>query len=69
MIAKSDLKDLSVHTEMYVDSFVEIAEAGKITGKRKALDRGRQVFAFAAGSDNLYKYIDRNPEVMGAPVD
>ena len=69
MIAQSDLTDLSVHTEMYVDSFVEIAEAGKITGKKKALDKGRQVFAFAAGSEKLYKYVNKNPEVVGAPVD
>jgi butyryl-CoA:acetate CoA-transferase len=69
MIAQSDLKDLSVHTEMYVDGFVDMAMAGKITGKNKALDKGRQVFAFAAGSQKLYDYIDHNPEVMGAPVD
>ena len=69
MIAQSDLKDLSVHTEMYVDGFVDMAMAGKITGRNKALDKGRQVFAFAAGSQKLYDYIDRNPEVMAAPVD
>ena len=69
MIAQSDLKDLSVHTEMYVDAFVDMAAAGKITGRHKALDRGRQVFAFAAGSKKLYDYVNRNPEVMGAPVD
>ena len=69
MIAQSDLKDLSVHTEMYVDAFVEISKAGKITGKKKNLDRGRQVFAFAAGTEELYKFINRNPDVMGAPVD
>ena len=69
MIARSDLKDLSIHTEMYVDSFVEIAEAGKVTGKQKPLDKGRQVFAFAAGSQKMYDYVNRNPEVMAAPVD
>ena len=69
MIAQSDLKDLSVHTEMYVDGFVDMAMAGKITGKNKALDKGRQVFAFAAGTKKLYDYIDRNPDVMAAPVD
>ena len=69
MIAQSDLKDLSVHTEMYVDAFVDMAAAGKITGKQKALDKGRQVFAFAAGTKKLYDYIDRNPDVMAAPVD
>ena len=69
MIAQSDLKDLSVHTEMYVDSFVDMANAGKITGRCKKLDNGRQVFAFAAGTKKLYDYINHNPEVMAAPVD
>ena len=68
MIAESDLKDLGVHTEMYVDGFVDIAAAGKINGKCKSVDRGRQVFAFAAGSKKLFEYADRNPDVMGAPV-
>ncbi len=35
LIAESDLKDLGVHTEMYVDAFVDIAKAGKITGRNK----------------------------------
>jgi len=69
MIAQSDLKDLGVHTEMYVDAFVDIAKAGKITGRRKNLDKGRQVYAFAAGTKKLYDYVDRNPDVMAAPVD
>ena len=69
MIAQSDLKDLGVHTEMYVDGFVDIALAGKITGRRKNLDKGRQVYAFAAGTQKLYDYVDRNPDVMAAPVD
>lgn len=69
LIARSDLKDLGVHTEMYVDAFVDIAAAGKINGSRKALDKGRQVFTFAAGTQKLYDYINRNPAVMAAPVD
>ena len=31
MIAQSDLKDLAVHTEMYVDGFVDMALAGKLS--------------------------------------
>ena len=69
LIAQSDLKDLGVHTEMYVDGFVDMALAGQITGKNKAVDPGRQVFAFAAGSKKTYEYMTRNPDVMGAPVD
>ena len=69
LIAQSDLKDLGVHTEMYVDAFVDIAKAGKITGAHKQLDKGRQVYAFGAGTQKMYDYLNDNPECMSAPVD
>ncbi len=69
MIADSDLKDLGVHTEMYVDAFVDIARAGKITGAKKNIDRFRQTYAFGAGTQKMYDYLDENPELMSAPVD
>ena len=69
LIADSDLKDLGVHTEMYVDAFVEIAEKGKINGKCKTIDPGRQTYAFGCGSQKLYDYIHNNPECYSAPVD
>ncbi|MGI5912303.1 MAG: butyryl-CoA:acetate CoA-transferase [Syntrophomonadaceae bacterium] len=69
MIADSDLKDLGVHSEMYVDAFVDIAAKGKINGSKKNIDRFRQVYAFGAGTDKLYQYIDNNPELMSTTVD
>ena len=68
LIAQSDLKDLGVHTEMYVDAFVDIAKAGKITGACKNIDRYRQVYGFGAGTKKMYDYLDENPELMSAPV-
>ena len=68
MIADSDLKDLGVHTEMYVDAFVDIAKAGKINGSKKSIDRFRQAFAFGCGTKKMYDYIDNNPELLSAPV-
>ena len=68
-IAQSDLKDLGIHTEMYVDTMVDIAIAGKINGLRKQINKGRQTYAFAAGTQKLYDYIDHNPACMSAPVD
>ena len=59
LIAKSDLKDLGVHTEMYVDAFVDIAMAGKITGAQKNIDKGRQVYGFGAGTKKLYDYLNQ----------
>jgi len=69
LIAESDLTDLGVHTEMYVDAFVDIAAKGKITGRNKSIDKGRQVFTFAAGTKKLYDYVNNNPSIMAAPVD
>jgi butyryl-CoA:acetate CoA-transferase len=68
MIAESDLKDLGVHTQMYVDAFVDITNAGKITGANKSLDRFRQTFAFGAGTTKLYEFVDDNPAVASVPV-
>lgn len=68
MVAESDLKDLGIHTEMYVDAFVDMSEAGRITGMRKPFDKGRQTYAFASGGQKLYDFLDNNPECMIAPV-
>jgi acyl-CoA hydrolase len=69
MIAKSDIKDLGVHTEMLVDSFVDMYEAGRITGRRKQLDKCKIVYTFALGTNKLYNFLDRNPACAIFPVD
>lgn len=68
LIAQSDLKDLGVHTEMFVDGFVDIANAGKITGARKNIDKGRMAYAFGAGTKKTYDFLHRNPKCMSVPV-
>ena len=68
LLAKSDLKDLGVHTEMLVDAFVDLANAGKITGAKKNIDRYRQTYAFAAGTKKLYDFVDNNPSCMASTV-
>ena len=68
MVADSDLKNLGVHTEMYVDAYVDMAMAGKIDGSCKNIDRGLQVYTFAAGTQKLYDYINNNPVCKTAPV-
>lgn len=68
MIADSDINDLSVHTEMFVDAYVNLYNAGKITGN-KNIDRGKMVFTFAMGSQEVYDFLDDNPMGYIAPVD
>ena len=69
MIAQSDLKDLGVHTEMMVDSFVDMYEAGRITGRLKQNYANKMVYTFAMGSNKLYEFLDNNPICAKYPVD
>lgn len=69
LVAESDLRDLGVHTEMYVDAYLKMTQAGKITGKYKNIDKYKQVFSFAMGSKELYEFIDDNPGVASYSVD
>ncbi|MEA1960947.1 MAG: acetyl-CoA hydrolase/transferase C-terminal domain-containing protein [Bacillota bacterium] len=68
MIAESDLKDLGCHTEMMAESYVDMFEAGKMNGKRKQIDPGKMVYAFALGTRRLYDFIDNNPRCATYPV-
>lgn len=67
-IANSDLKDLGIHTEMLVDSCVDMYMAGRLTGARKQIDRGKMVYTFAMGTDKLYDFIHMNPTCASYPV-
>ncbi len=69
MIAESDLKDLGCHTEMLVDAYVYMDQAGKLTGKNKGIDPGKLVYTFALGTQMLYDFIDDNPKCAVYPVD
>ncbi len=63
------LRDLGIHTEMFVDGMVDLIEAGVVTGARKQMNPGQSIFTFAAGSRRQYDFIDRNPAVQSYPVD
>lgn len=69
LIAQSDLKDLGVHTEMYIDAFVDMAAAGKLTGAKKSIGRFKQTYSFAAGTQKTYDYLHDNPECEMVPID
>ena len=68
LLCEADLKDMSVHTEMYVEAFVDLSLCGKISGANKSIDHGRQAYSFAAGSQRVYDFLDDNRMCMAAPV-
>ena len=70
LLAKSDINDLNIHTEMFVDAYLDLYEAGKIVNKiNLPMNHGRAVYSFAAGSKKLYDFIDNNPTCCCAPVE
>jgi acyl-CoA hydrolase len=69
LLLDSPIKDLGVHTEMFVDSLMKLYQAGKVTGAHKTLDRYQMAYCFAAGSSELYAFLDRNPACFAGPVD
>lgn len=64
-----DKKDLGIHSEMFSDGVVELAEAGVITNAKKTLNPGKFVVAFLMGTRRLYDFVDHNPDVELRPVD
>ena len=69
LIAESGLWGLGVHTEMLCDSYLDIFDAGCITGWNKTNNPGKIVYTFAMGSQRLYEFIDRNSLCRSYPVD
>lgn len=68
LIAASDLKELGMHTEMMSDGYLHLYRAGKITNRHKEIDRGKGVFSVCSGSKELYEFLDRNMDVLSAPM-
>jgi len=69
LVSQSDLKDLGCHTEMFVDTYLNMYESGNLTNARKPIDRHRSVFTFAVGSPKLHEFMKENPAIASYPVD
>jgi acyl-CoA hydrolase len=62
-LALQTKKDLGVHTEMLVDSMLELYELGVITNRKKTLKKDKFIANFAMGSRRLYDWLDDNVAV------
>ncbi len=67
IIGESDIKDLGVHSEMFVDSFLDLIEAGIITGKYKQIDPGKITYTFSIATRKAYDFMDNNPMLASCP--
>jgi itaconate CoA-transferase len=61
-------KNIGIHSEMFVDSMVDLIENGVATGAKKTFHPNKAVFTFAAGSQRMYEFLDDNPHCEAYPV-
>ena len=57
-------KNLGIHTEMFTTGMMRLIQAGAVTGKCKQVDKGKHVASFAAGTKELYEFMNDNPSII-----
>jgi acyl-CoA hydrolase len=67
LLAHGDGGDYGVHSEMFTDGLMHLHRAGKVTN-RKGMYDGVSVTTFAAGTAELYEWLDGNTEVAFLPA-
>ncbi len=60
----ADRRDLGVHSGLVGDEIVDLIEAGAVTGSAKSRDRGLVVGGMLLGSQRVFDFADRNPDVV-----
>ena len=64
MLAESDLKDLGCWTGTISDAYLALYKAGKLTNANKEIDRGLSTWNLAMGSQELYDWLEAEPELF-----
>ncbi len=67
-LADGDGGDYGVHSEMFTTGLMKLHQAGKVTN-RKGLCDGMSICTFAAGTRELYDWLDGNEDVRFLPVE
>ncbi len=68
LLAEGDGGDYGLHSEMFTTGCMRLHQAGKITNRKGFYD-GVSVATFAAGTRELYDWLDGNEDVAFLPVE
>lgn len=68
MLADGTGGDYGVHSEMFTTGLMRLHQAGKVTNRKGVFD-GLSVTTFAAGTAELYRWLDGNTDVAFLPVE
>jgi acyl-CoA hydrolase len=69
LLAEGDGGDYGVHSEMFTTGLMQLHRAGKVSNAHKGQFDGVSVTTFAAGTAELYDWLDGNDDVVFLPVD
>ncbi len=69
LLATGDAGDFGIHSEMFTTGLMRLHKAGKVSNRRKGQFDGFSVTTFAAGTAELYEWLDGNDAVRFLPVD
>ena len=68
-LAEGEKGDFGVHSEMFTNGLMALHEAGKVSNANKGTHDGVSVATFAAGSEELYRWLHENRDVAFLPVE
>jgi acyl-CoA hydrolase len=68
LLAEGPGGDYGIHSEMFTTGLMALHRAGKVTNARKGPHLGYSVTTFAAGTPELYQWLDGNEDVRFLPV-
>lgn len=69
LLAEGDGGGYGIHSEMFTTGLMRLCKAGKVTNDHKGEFDGFAVTTFAAGTSELYEWLDGNDAVRFLPVD
>ncbi|MCB9381252.1 MAG: acetyl-CoA hydrolase/transferase family protein [Acidimicrobiaceae bacterium] len=68
LLAEGPLDDFGVHSEMFTTGLMHLHQSGKVTNMKGSRFDGFTVTTFAAGTPDLYEWLDHNEAVRFLPV-
>jgi acyl-CoA hydrolase len=68
ILAEGDGGDYGIHSEMFTTGLMRLHQAGKVSNAKGKFD-GVSVATFAAGTEELYGWLDENEDVAFLPVE
>lgn len=69
ILAEGSGAGYGIHSEMFTNGLMRLCQAGKVTNAQKSVLGGFSVTTFAAGTPELYAWLDDNDSVRFLPVD